>query len=499
LHIADAPNQGYAPYDSGKAGDNFVHRPDGSVYIGAEWPGRAVFPDFTRAQTRAWWGTLYKPFIALGFDGFWNDMNEPSVFDSPTGTIPIDVLHRIDEPGFRSRIATHAEIHNVYGMENSRATYDGLLKINPDLRPFVLTRASYAGGQRYAAIWTGDNSSTWNHLRMTIPMLKSLGLSGFSFSGSDVGGFAGTATPDLLTKWIEISAFQPFDRDHTRKGTCDQEPWVGGAEQENIRRRFIEERYRLMLYLYTLAEETARTGLPMMRPLFLDYPDATSDKHPIDIDSGVESEFLLGHDMLIAPSPYLEASDAYTVEFPSADWYDFWTGVRVPRPALASDPNPNASPSVSQQVALSAKVSPTLDALPVFARAGAIIPIEPLVESTEETPRGPLILRVYAGDDCGGALYTDDGESFAYQHGNYLRMNFSCPVTSSGLEVKISKHEGTFIPWWKDLRIEICGWKAPHGVVRQDGHDSAILIERDQNFVSVTVPDSGTGTSLHIE
>jgi len=498
LHIADAPGQRYAPYDSGMAGDRFLHRPDGSVYVGSVWPGPSVFPDFTQAATRAWWGTLYKPFVQMGFDGFWNDMNEPSIFNSHTGTIPLDVIHRIDEPGFRTRTATHAEIHNVYGMENSRATYDGLLKIEPDTRPFVLTRATYAGGQRYAATWTGDNSSTWNHLRMTTPMLESLGLSGFSFSGADVGGFAGTATPDLLTKWIEVAAFQPIDRDHTEKGTGDQEPWVGGAMQEDVRRSFIEQRYRLMPYLYTLAEESARTGLPMVRPLFLDYPDATQDKHPIDLDPGVGAEFLLGHDLLIAPSPYPEAPDDYTVELPSATWYDFWTGRRV-APAPPADPAPNAPPSAADGVALTARVHPTLDALPVYVRAGTILPMEPLVESTSETPRGPLTLRIYAGGNCRGSLYTDDGESFAYERGVFLRMNFSCAVTAQGIRIAISKHDGSFLPWWKELRLEVYGWKPAHNVVLEDNREASIPIERGEAFVAVTVPDSADGATVEIE
>ena len=494
LHIAKVPD--YAPFTDGAAEDRFLHKPDGSVYVGSVWPGPSVFPDFTQASTRAWWGTLYRDFSQLGFDGFWNDMNEPSVFDSPTGTIPLNVEHRIDEPGFCARTASHAEIHNVYGMENSRATYEGLRAIDANLRPFVLTRASYAGGQRYAATWTGDNSSTWNHLHMTTPMLESLGLSGFSFSGADVGGFAGSATPDLLTKWMEVAAFQPIDRDHTEKGTADQEPWVGGAEQENIRRRFIEERYRLMPYLYTLAEESARTGLPMLRPLFLDYPEATRDKHPIDLDSG--SEFLLGHDLLIAPSPYPEAPDDYSVEFPSAGWYDFWSGERVLQPAPL-DPPPNAPPAATDQVALSLQVHPTVDALPVYVRGGAIVPMQPLVQSTDETPQGPLTLRVYAGEDCRGSLYTDDGKSYGYERGVVLRMSFACSVTTNGFEIAISKHEGSFIPWWKDLRLEIYGWTPSRKVVLVNGQAAAIPVESGANFVSISIPDTGAGESLRVE
>ncbi len=275
LHIAKAPKQGYAPYDSGLTQDHFLHNLDGSIYAGEVWPGPSVFPDFTQQATRAWWGSLYRNFVYLGIDGFWNDMNEPSVFNTPSKTIPEDVIHRIDNLDFHIRTATHAEIHDIYGMENARATEEGLLALRSDERPFVLTRAAYAGTQRYAATWTGDNSSTWNHLHLTTTMIKNLGLSGYSLVGADVGGYAGSPSPELLTKWIEIAAFQPIDRDHAEKGTSDHEVWVDGPEQENIRRKFIEERYHLLSYLYTTVEDGSHTGLPVVRPLFLEFPDQT--------------------------------------------------------------------------------------------------------------------------------------------------------------------------------------------------------------------------------
>ncbi len=458
LHIANLPNCHYVPYDSGIAGDHFVKNSDGSVYTGKVWPGPSVFPDFTRAQTRTWWGTLYKKFNSLGVAGFWNDMNEPSIFDTDSKTIPLDVVHLIDEPGFWKRAATHAEIHNVYGMENSRATFEGLKKLNPDQRPFVLTRASYAGGQRYAATWTGDNSSSWNHLRMTTPMLENLGLSGFAFSGADVGGYAGTPMPELLTKWLEIAAFQPIDRDHTEKGTGDQEPWVGGEEQEAIRRRFIEERYRLMPYLYTLAEESSRTGLPMERPLFLEFPDAIGDHHPIDLDTGAAGEFLLGRNILIAPPHFPGELDAYSVEFPSADWYDYWTGEKVwqqRKPVSSDAPMPTIETPAPP---LSVMVKPELSSLPVYVRAGSILPIAPLVQSMNETPNGPLTLRLYAGNDCSGELYLDDGKSYAYEHGAYLRLKFRCEVSADGLRIHVTPREGSYSPWWNEIRMELYGF-----------------------------------------
>jgi alpha-glucosidase len=497
LHIAKAPDQNYMPYDTGIAGDQFVKNPDGSIYTGRVWPGPSVFPDFTRAQTREWWGTLYRQFQKIGIAGFWNDMNEPSVFDSPTKTMPEDVVHRIDEPGFTKRTATHAEIHDLYGMENSRATFDGLIKNDPDTRPFVLTRATYAGGQRYAATWTGDNSSSWNHLRLATPMLENLGLSGFALAGADVGGYAGTPSPELLTKWLEVAAFQPIDRDHTEEGTGDQEPWVGGPQQEAIRRHFIEERYHLMPYLYTLAEEASRTGLPIVRPLFLEYPDAAPDHHPIDTDLAASAEFLLGRDLLIAPNPYPEESDTYTVEFPSLDWYDYWTGVKVPKPVSTATASVQPE-GLQDRVPLSITVHPELSKLPVFVHAGSILPIAPLVQSTNETPQGRLTVRVYVGDNCAGEIYQDDGKTYAYQHGAYLRMKLSCQVTATGLSLKVGSHEGSYMPWWKDIRVEVYGWTPQQNSVVVNGKNASISIDRSQQSISFMLPDHGGGQEVQI-
>jgi alpha-glucosidase len=498
LHIANLPNHQYFPFDSGMAGDHFVKNHDGSVYTGVVWPGPSVFPDFTQQQTRAWWGTLYRHFHEVGIEGFWNDMGEPSIFDSPTKTMPLDAVHRIDEPGFIKRTATHAEIHDVYGMENSRATFDGLKTLAPNERPFVLTRASYAGGQRYAATWTGDNSSSWNHLRMTTPMLENLGLSGFAFTGADVGGYAGTPSTELLTKWLEVAAFQPIDRDHTEIGTGDQEPWVGGAQQEAIRRRFIETRYRLLPYLYTLAEEATRTGLPIVRPMFFEFPDAAPDRHPIDIDVNASGEFLLGHDLLIAAPPFPEALDAYQVEFPSEDWYNYWTGDKVTQPAGGSG-NPGPTATAMSQVRLTTTIQPRLDTLPVFVRGGSILPIAPLVQSTNDVPQGPLTLRVYAGRDCGGTLYQDDGKSYAYQHGEYLRVNFHCQMTADGFHLQVSSHKGSYAAWWKNLRIEIYGGAQVMKSGAVNGKALSAAIAPIPNGVAVEVPDDGRGIDLRLQ
>jgi alpha-glucosidase len=454
LHIADLPGQGYTPYDSGKAGDHFV-KFNGKDYVGPVWPGPSVFPDFTRSETRKWWGGLYKEFVAEGAAGFWNDMNEPAVFTYPTKTMPDTVEHRIDEPGFTKRTASHLEVHNIYGMENSRATYEGLLALQPNVRPFVMTRASFAGGQRYATTWTGDNSSTWNHLRQTTPQLENLGLSGFALAGADVGGFAGSPSPELLTRWLMLAAFQPIDRDHAAKGTRDHEPWVDGEKEEAIRKRYIEERYRLMPYLYTTAEEMSRTGLPIVRPLFLEFPHAAADNHPLDLDA--PGEFMFGPAVLVADSPSPDEVAPYEVHLPPGIWYGYWAGERLDRRAavVARDMEIRDTTVETLQPIM---VTPALDELPVYVRGGTILPMAPITQSTEEIPDGPLTLRVFPADDCRGELYLDDGKSFNFRGGSYLRQHFSCNVDANGtLMVTLSKMEGTFSPWWRSVRIEAVG------------------------------------------
>ena len=460
LHIAEQPGVGYAPYDSGVAGDRFVKLPNGSTYVGQVWPGPSVFPEFTQQQTRVWWGSLFKEFVAHGVAGFWNDMNEPAVFGVPTKTMPDDVQHRIDEPGFVKRTATHLEIHNVYGMLNSEGTYEGSLKLRPNERPFVMTRASFAGGQRYAVTWTGDNSATWNHLRMTMPQLMNLGLSGFSMAGADVGGFAGSPSPELLTKWCELAAFQPIDRNHSAKGTRPHEVWVDGPAQEDIRRKFIEERYRLLPYLYTTAEATSHTGIPLMRPLFVEFPHATADEHPIDLDAN-GSEFMVGEDLLVAPNPSPDEVAPYEVHLPPGTWFDYWTGEQFERE------NKTKLTDLEQRDALGANkpllVQPSLSVLPVYVRGGSILPIEPLTQSTEEKPVGPLTLRIYpathAETPCAGEVYADDGHSFAYRKKVVARVRFTCSLARDGsMTFHVAPQEGNFTAWWTQYRLEVHNW-----------------------------------------
>lgn len=433
MHIPHAPDAGYAPYDSGTAEDAWVTDPDGAAFVGEVWPGPSVFPDFSRARVRAWWGGLYAAFVQLGASGFWNDMNEPSVFQAPSGTMPLTSVHRIEEPDFLPRKATHAEMHNVYGLLNSRATYEGLLVHAPDRRPFVLTRASAAGGQRYAATWTGDNVSSWDHLRLSTAMVASLGLSGFAWSGADIGGFGGPRpSADLLTRWTQIGAFHPLFRYHCMTGKPAQEVWADGPEHEAIRRRFIEERYRLLPYLYTLAEENSRTGLPILRPVFLEFPAVL--KAPLDA-----GDFMLGDALLVAPSPVPESPGDYEIRLPGPGWYDYWTGERLD--------------------SMSVTITPAIERLPIFVRPGAIVPRQDVMQSTAEPVAGSLYLDVYLdGREAHGTIYTDDGESFGYRNGAYLRRAISCVAHGRGLRLSFGARDGSYPPWWRAVQVTVHGW-----------------------------------------
>jgi alpha-glucosidase len=460
LHIKKDPNHGYAPYDSGIKNDVFVKNPDGSIYVGPVWPGDSVFPDFTLTRARNWWGGLYKDFVAMGVAGFWNDMNEPSVFFRADKTMPVNTVHRFDD----GTTTDHRAVHNIFGMENARATYEGLLKLQAGERPFVLTRAAYSGAQRYAATWTGDNSSTWNHLKMSTPMLLSMGISGMPLVGDDIGGFAGSPTADLLTRWFEVGALNPIYRDHTAKGTADQEPWAHGPEHEAIRRKYIELRYRLLPYAYTATEEASRTGIPLMRSLFLEYPQAEEFY-------GDDRDFLFGRDLFVAPVT-TEMVDAEDVSLPPGDWYDFWTGAKHMH---------------NEKIQL----HPRLDEMPLYARAGAILPMQPVVQNTGETPDGPLQLRVYPGDDCRGSLYQDDGHTFAYQKGEILRINYSCSASPSSISITSSIEKNAYKPWWNSTTLTIYGAPAAPKEVRiggrviQDWH-----FDSQAHIVTLTVPEA---------
>ncbi len=422
--------KGYAPYDSGLAGDHFVKNPDGSIYEAPVWPSQAeknpgpsVFPDFSRPAARAWWGSLYSSFVDLGVAGIWNDMNEPAIFDVASGTMPLDVRHENEgEP------TDHREIHNVYGMLMSRSTYEGLLKLRPNERPFILSRASFAGGQRYTALWPGDNTSNWAHLRQSIPSLLGLGLSGFPFVGSDIGGFNEAPTAELFTRWLQAGVFYPFMRVHTMFGSPDQEPWSYGTEHEALNRRAIELRYQLLPHIYSVMREASETGIPAMRPLMLEYPD---DQRTY----GIDGQFLFGSDLLVAPV-LREAATEQGVYLPAGDWYDYWTGEQFTGGKWIGVPV-------------------TLSSIPIFVRSGAFVFTQPVVQHTGEMPGQPLNVTLFPGVASERWLYEDAGNGFEYQRGGFARRRFSAHREASGVVIEIGAPEGSYRPQPRSMLLTV--------------------------------------------
>lgn len=476
---------GYGPYDSGLAGGHFVTNPDGSVYEAPVWPasapknpGPSVFPDFSRSATRDWWGSLHKPLIDLGVAGIWNDMNEPAIFDTLSGTMPLDVRH--DNEGQPS---DHREIHNVYGMLMTRSTFEGLQRIAPNERPFVLTRATFAGGQRYAAVWPGDATSDWSSLRASIPMLAGLGVSGFPFVGADVGGFVGAPSAELYTRWLQLGVFYPLMRTHTSFGTPDQEPWSYGPYHETLNRRAIELRYELLPHIYTVMEEASRTGIPAFRPMFLDFP---SDPRTYELDE----QFMFGDNLLVAPVVREAALDR-EVYLPEGEWYDFWTGER-------------------HQGGTTIRVPVTLQSLPIFVRGGAFVFRQPVVQHTGEMPGQPLRVFVYPANESSGALYEDDGMSLDYREKTYARRRFSQQRDDRGCTIRIDGPEGSYRPRDRSLQLHVVWRDGQPGRVLVGDREVARVekgeLEKspsgwtiDGSFVIVKHPDRVDGLSVRIE
>lgn len=431
---------GYPPYDSGLAGDHFVKNPDGSIYEAPVWPSRAqdgdtpdwskpsgapsVFPDFSKPAARAWWGGLYADLLKIGVAGIWNDMNEPAVFDTPTGTMPLDVRH--DNEGAPT---DHREIHNVYGMLMTRSTYEGMLRARPNERPFILSRASYAGGQRYSALWPGDNTSNWAHLQQSIPLLLGMGLSGFPFVGSDIGGFnTDSPTAELFTRWLQTGVFYPFMRTHSMFGSPDQEPWSYGNEHEAINRRAIELRYELLPTIYSAMHDAAETGIPAMRPLMLDYPDD-------EATYGIGDEFLFGSDLLVAPVLH-QAATSRGLYLPRGEWFDYWSGARYA-----------GGKGIDLPVSLSS--------IPLFVRGGAFVFQQPVVQHTGEMAGNALEVVLFPSGSSERWLYEDDGSSFDYRRGVSLRRKFTARKEASALVVEIGAPEGTYRPAPRPIVLQV--------------------------------------------
>ncbi len=403
----------YFVYKSGTANDVWVKTAQGKEFHGDAWPGACAFPDFTQPKTVRWWADLYKDFLDKGVDGVWNDVNEPQISNTPTGTMPEDNKHL---GGDKIPAGPHLKYHNVYGYLMVKASREGIMKARPQNRPFILTRSNFLGGQRFAATWTGDNASWESHMTMSVPMILTLGLSGQPFSGADVGGFLFNPDADLFGRWMALGAFYPFSRGHACAGTINKEPWAFGQKVEDVSRMALERRYVLLPYYYTLLHEASETGMPIMRPVFFADPKDT-------LLRAEEQAFLIGENLLVVPEW------AKNPALPKGIWRN-----------LSLIPGDDKD---SYQAKLK-------------IRGGAIIPTGKIIQNTNEKSLDPLTLLVCLDEkgEAHGTLYWDEGDNWSFKDGNYSFQYFTAIRTADNkVQVKITQKKGKYITENNDMAI----------------------------------------------
>ncbi len=461
-----AQDKSYYVFDQGLEKNYFLKRKDGSLWIGEVWPGKSVYTDYTIDAAAQWWGDLHRAYLDHGVAGIWNDMNEPSDFLDQSGKTQMDVV-TYDEDGH----TPYAQNRNVFALNEARATYSGLLHLRPDERPYVITRAGYAGIQRYATMWTGDNTSTWESMALSIPMFASLGLSGEPFVGADAGGFIGRTDGELLTRWYEIAFLTPFCRNHAQRDSYDHEPWRFGTYYEGIIRKYLKLRYSLLPFLYTALEEAHRTGVPVFRPLLLNYQN---DANTLSIDD----EFMVGGDLLVAPI-LKSGATSRLVYLPAGIWYDYWTGKKSNGGAMIH-------------------VDAPLETVPLFIRGGAIIPMGPEMNYVGEKPADPLTFAVFpdASGRAETSLYEDDGVSQAYGQGVVRRTHVSYTASASGAEIDLSGPQGSYQPGVR--RFVVTVRSAPSGAAAILDGKPLGTVQRSVNTVTVQFPDDGRAHKIQL-
>ena len=446
---------GYDVFETGKKIKAFCKSEDEEDFVGYVWPGRCVFPDFLRADVREWWARQHKVLFDAGVDGIWNDMNEPSVVWTDKKTEEVKALLNENEVSFalldRMKGAfvqkdygdeiihtddhgekwPHSKVRNVYALLESIATLKAFEIYKPGKRHFVLSRAGFAGIQKYSAVWTGDNSSWWEHLESEMSTSMGLGLSGVCFTGSDVGGFGGNATPELLIRWTEMGAFLPFFRNHTAIGTDSQEPWAFGEEVEKIVKRYIKLRYELFPYMYTCFYDAHKTGIPIMRPLLM------YDQDDLNLYS-VNDEFMVGDSILVAP--VVRPNTTWrSVYLPQGKWIDM-RDMRIYKGKHVY------------------KIMAPLDEIPVFVKENSMIfrtdPMNYIFDRESLTLYGDLY-----GQKAFAKVYEDDGETLEYNDGKYNLYEISVETNSDGYSVNFKALKHDYSGRYKKFTLSFMSWE----------------------------------------
>ena len=412
--------EGYKEYDEGVDKNYFATYPNGEKYVADVWPGRCYFPDFFRQDVREWWGKSFTALIEPGVEGFWNDMNEPAAWGQ---NMPWLVK-------FGDKFMP--EVRNVYGMQMARATYEGTKKLLGNNRPFVLTRAAYSGTQRYSAVWTGDNSAYDAHMLLGQRMVNSLGITGMSMVGVDIGGFSGDPTPELMVRWNSLGAYTPMFRNHSQEGTIRREPWRWGDENEAIIKKDIEERYKLLPYIYSSFYQSHQTGMPISRTLAIDYTLDDNVYNP-----SYQNQFLFGDSLLVAP--VISTENTVSVYLPPGIWY-------------------RVSTNQLYEGGKDYTVDAPLTDLPVFAKSGAIVPMQNIIQSTNDACDGELIIHIWNGNAITSfTYYEDDGLSYDYQQGAFYKRDIGFDPANK--QITLGRVDGTFQSKYQQIKLVLHGFE----------------------------------------
>lgn len=412
----------YSVFDDGLKNDVYVKYPGGSNYIGTVWPGKVNFPDFSNPVTRKWWGKWIGKDLKEGISGIWNDMNEPSVFDGKT--MPNFV--EFDKDGYK---ASADEMHNLYGLLMARASYEGYRKAEPNKRPLIITRAAFSGIQRYSSMWTGDNSATWDHVYLTMPMIMSTGLAGEPFAGFDIGGFIGSPSGEMYMRFLQIGVLMPFCRTHTVADSRAQEPWDYGQMYTYINRKFIRFRYKILPVLYTSFYESTLNGSPIIRPLVWQYQNDPKVYH-------IDDQFMLGDHLMAAPV-YKQGMNSRTLYLPKGKWYGFFNNKEYDGGRDITVNAPIDAVNVYNKV-----FTHPYAGLPLFAQAGSVIPMQPVQQYVGQKKITNMTLRIYDGASRKSYLYEDDGKSQDYHKGVFRYTTFQTESNDKelSLNVKMKGH-----------------------------------------------------------
>lgn len=418
----------------------FCRRADGPHFKGKVWPGECKFPDFTNPEVREWWAGLYKEMIAeIGVRGVWNDMNEPAIMEVPSKTANLDVRHDYD-----GHPCSHRKAHNVYGMQMVRATYEGIKKYTFPRRPFVLTRAAYSGTQRYCATWTGDNVATWEHLWIANVQMQRMCMSGYSFAGSDIGGFAEQPNGELFARWVQLAIFHPFCRVHSSGDHGDQEPWSFGEEITNIVRKYIELRYQLLPYLYTMFYKYINNGMPMLQSLVFYDQEDTQTHFRTD-------EFLFGEHMLVCPVQESNAQGR-RMYFPRGNWYSYWTDEVI-------------AGGVERWVPAE------LYKIPLYVKEGAMIPKYPVQQYVGEKEIKELRIDVYYKEGIeNSSVYEDQQDGYDYKKGRFSLRKFRLRGKENELIIQQFK-DGNFTTSYDTFKLNFHGLPFTIGTVEVDNEE----------------------------